>query len=141
MSDDKTPTPGNKQTIATVSALVLGVAGSLGWIKPPDNTAAIEAYGKTKAAIEALEVQHDAEMSLRDKLDARRWEWIAGKLRELDRDRMPYDDDDGGHSSATPEFDPDEAAHYTPPAAPPRHEIDRPPRPSSKLPPADEFIE
>ncbi len=128
MADD-TPTTSNKQTIATVSALVLGVAGALGWIKPPDNSAAIKTYDTTKAAIQQLEAKHAEDFK---DVHARQHEierWIARRLAEIDRDRIPDDDDD---------TDVDEPGHYEPP---PLHKRDKPPRPAAHLPPAQEFIE
>jgi uncharacterized Ntn-hydrolase superfamily protein len=128
MVADSTNNPtSNKQTIATVSALVLGVAGALGWVKPPDTSAAAQTYDATKGAIEALEDKHDEDF---DALEDRQREfelWAAKRLAEIDRDKLP----ENRVEPVEPE------SHWQPPPRAKRP----PPKPArDKLPPAAELL-
>ena len=79
----------DKQTVATVSALVLGVAGALGWVRPTDTAPTIKAYDVTKGAIETLDMKVDRRY---DELHERQHDferWIAERLAGLDRDMLP----------------------------------------------------
>jgi hypothetical protein len=89
MPDEKN----NRQTIATVSALVLGVAGALGWIKPPDTTAAAKGYDVTRAAVEALDAKHNQGLEDLEERQEVFERWVAKRLAEIDRDHMPGDDE------------------------------------------------
>lgn len=119
----------HKQTIATVSALVLGVAGALGWIKPPDTSAAAKSYETTRAAVEALEDKHDED---HDALDDRQREfelWVAKRLAEIDRDKLP--------ENRVEPVEPDDA-RWQPPPRPKRP----PPKPAAaKLPTSEDLFE
>jgi len=125
---DEIPTS-HKQTIATVSALVLGVAGALGWIKPPDTTAAAKSYDTTRAAVEALEEKHDEDFDALEDRQREFEQWAAKRLAELDRDELPERRPD-----AAPEPAPE---HWQPPPRPTRP----PAKPAAKLPTSEDLFE
>lgn len=121
---------GNKQLAATVTAVVLGVAGTAGWFKPTDNTAAVKAYEATKTAIEVNRTTHHNDIAdLHDR--HRDFEtWVARRLAEIDRDSF-YNN---------PKVS-DEDLEDEPQWQPPPHERKRPMSKAKPLPNADEFIE
>jgi len=121
----KPPTPAAKtprsERAALIAAVVMALAGNADWFKARDDSATRASYEATAAALERLADDIEDDLDALEEQRERDIEWVAKRLRAVDRDMLPED-----VRSRTRMLPPTQVAPDTPE---PADSADRPPPP------------